>query len=75
MCVASTAATGLTCFIFRFLRRPLVLPVALSLPGGWEVAAVVIVVQSLVELFGMVFYLWWVPRWLFRPAARMAETS
>lgn len=52
-----------------------VLPFALSLPGGWEIAAVVIVVQSLVELFGMVFYLWWVPRWLFRPAARMAETS
>lgn len=51
-----------------------VLPFALSLPGGWEVAAVVIVVQSLVELFGMVFYLWWVPRWLFRPAPRIAET-
>lgn len=43
-----------------------VLPFALSLPAGWEVAAVVIVVQSLVELFGMVFYLWWVPRHLFR---------
>lgn len=43
-----------------------VLPFALSLPAGWEVAAVVIVVQSLVELFGMVFYLWWVPRKLFR---------
>ncbi|WP_216093222.1 MULTISPECIES: bile acid:sodium symporter [unclassified Aeromonas] len=44
----------------------IVLPFALSLPAGWEVAAVVIVVQSLVELFGMVFYLWWVPRHLFR---------
>lgn len=43
-----------------------VLPFALSLPAGWEVAAVVIVVQSLVELVGMVFYLWWVPRHLFR---------
>ena len=43
-----------------------VLPFALSLPAGWEVAAVVIVVQSLVELFGMVFYLWWVPRHLLR---------
>ena len=42
-----------------------VLPFALSLPAGWEVAAVVIVVQSLVELFGMVFYLWWIPRRLF----------
>ena len=43
-----------------------VLPFALSLPAGWEVAAVVIVAQSLVELFGMVFYLWWVPRRLFK---------
>ncbi|WP_281982786.1 arsenic resistance protein [Azonexus hydrophilus] len=43
-----------------------VLPFALSLPAGWEVAAVVIVVQSLVELFGMVAYLWWVPRRLFK---------
>lgn len=42
-----------------------VLPFALSLPAGWELAAVVIVVQSLVELFGMLFYLWWVPRRLF----------
>ncbi len=42
------------------------LPFALSLPAGWEATAVVIVVQSLVELFGMVFYLWWVPRSLFR---------
>jgi ACR3 family arsenite efflux pump ArsB len=43
-----------------------VLPLALSLPADWHVAAVVIVVQSLVELFGMTIYLWWVPRRLFR---------
>jgi ACR3 family arsenite efflux pump ArsB len=43
-----------------------VLPFALSLPHGWEVAAVVIVVQSLVELFGMLGYLYWLPRRLFR---------
>lgn len=43
-----------------------VLPFALALPSGWEAAAVVIVVQSLVELFGMTFYLWWVPQRLFR---------
>ncbi|MFN3714314.1 MAG: arsenic resistance protein [Alcanivoracaceae bacterium] len=42
-----------------------VLPFALSLPQGWEVVAVVIVVQSLVELLGMVLYLWWLPRYLF----------
>lgn len=42
-----------------------VLPFALALPPGWEAAVVVIVLQSLVELFGMVFYLWWLPRRLF----------
>lgn len=34
-----------------------VLPFALALPTGWETTVVVIVFQSLVELFGMVFYL------------------
>lgn len=42
-----------------------VLPFALALPAGWEATVVVIVFQSLVELFGMVFYLWWLPRHLF----------
>ena len=45
-----------------------VLPFALALPAGWETAVVVIVFQSLVELFGMVFYLWWLPRHLFNEA-------
>lgn len=40
-----------------------VLPFALALPAGWETTVVVIVFQSLVELFGMVVYLWWLPRW------------
>ena len=39
----------------------IVLPFALSLPAGWEVAAIVVVMQSLVELFGMVFFMWFVP--------------
>lgn len=52
----------------------LVLPFALALPAGWEVAAVVIVAQSLVELFGMTFYLWWVPRQLFQSSPRLART-
>ena len=43
-----------------------VLPFALALPAGWEPTVVVIVVQSLVELFGMMFYLWWLPGRLFR---------
>ena len=47
-----------------------VLPFALALPTGWETTVVVIVFQSLVELFGMVFYLWWLPRHLFKPSAQ-----
>lgn len=39
-----------------------VLPLALALPAAWQTATVVIVFQSLVELFGMVAYLWVVPR-------------
>lgn len=39
-----------------------VLPLALALPAGYEAAVVVIVFQSLVELFGMVAFLHWVPR-------------
>ncbi|MFP4516647.1 MAG: arsenic resistance protein [Desulfovibrionales bacterium] len=42
-----------------------VLPLALALPSGWETAVVVIVFQSLVELFGMIVYLWWIPSRLF----------
>lgn len=41
-----------------------VLPFALALPDAWQVAAVVIVLQSLVELWGMVAYLRLVPRLL-----------
>jgi len=44
----------------------LVLPLALALPGGWEMVAVVVVAQSLVELLGMALYVAVVPRWLFR---------
>jgi ACR3 family arsenite transporter len=40
------------------------LPLALALPGGWSAAAVVIVMQSLVELFGMSVFLRWVPEHL-----------
>lgn len=39
-----------------------VLPLALALPSGWEAAAIVIVFQSLVELFGVLLLLWLVPR-------------
>lgn len=42
------------------------LPLALSLPAGWEAVALVIIAQSLVELLGMVVYLRWIPNRLFR---------
>lgn len=42
-----------------------VLPLALALPVGWELAAAVIVMQSLVELGGMLLYLKWIPARLF----------
>ncbi|MFP4486761.1 MAG: arsenic resistance protein [Campylobacterales bacterium] len=42
-----------------------VLPLALSLPSSFELTVVVIVFQSLVELFGMAIYIWWVPKKLY----------
>ncbi|MBS97721.1 MAG: bile acid:sodium symporter [Oceanospirillaceae bacterium] len=42
------------------------LPLALSLPDAWGVAVVVIVFQSLVELFGMLAFLRWVPGFLIK---------
>lgn len=45
-----------------------VLPLALALPSSLGLAVVVIVFQSLVELVGMVAYLWWVPKRLFPEA-------
>ena len=41
-----------------------VLPLALTLAESWRAAVVVVVFQSLVELFGMVAYVCGVPRWL-----------
>ncbi|NCQ23683.1 MAG: bile acid:sodium symporter [Rhodobacteraceae bacterium CG17_big_fil_post_rev_8_21_14_2_50_63_15] len=39
-----------------------VLPLALAMAPQWQTATVVIVFQALVELFGMVVYLWIVPK-------------
>lgn len=50
----------------------MVLPFALALPAGWETASIVIVMQSLVELFGMICCLWFVPRVLFRARTESA---
>lgn len=45
-----------------------VLPLALSLPSSFDLTVVVIVFQSLVELFGMAAYIWWVPKKLYPSA-------
>lgn len=39
-----------------------VLPLALALPAGLELAAAVVVTQTLVEVIGMVVYVWAIPR-------------
>lgn len=52
-------------FSFGTRNSFVVLPMALALPDGFEAAASVVALQALVELFGMVLYLWWVPRILF----------
>ncbi|QKT02521.1 arsenic resistance protein [Ectothiorhodospiraceae bacterium 2226] len=60
------AAHGRTlAFSFGTRNSFVVLPLALALPAGWEVAGVVIVLQALVELFGMLLYLRAIP-WLIR---------
>lgn len=38
-----------------------VLPLALAFPTGGELAAAIIVLQSLIELGAMIAYLWWIP--------------
>ena len=52
-------------FSFGTRNSFVVLPLALALPPSFEMVVVIIVFQSLVELFGMVVYLWWVPQKLF----------
>lgn len=38
-----------------------VLPLALAMPAPYELVAVTIVFQSLVELIGMAIFVWWIP--------------
>lgn len=51
-------------FSFGTRNSFVMLPIALTLPDAWQTAVVVIVFQSLVELFGMIVYLRWVPNTL-----------
>ncbi|MGJ9405306.1 arsenic resistance protein [Nesterenkonia aurantiaca] len=53
----------------------IVLPFALALPAGWETAAIVVVMQSLIELLGMIFCVWFIPRVLFPDAGRQARKT
>lgn len=48
-------------FSFGTRNSFVVLPLAIALPELWSLAVVVIVFQSLVELFGMTAYLKWLP--------------
>ncbi|HIK43349.1 MAG TPA: arsenic resistance protein [Leptolyngbyaceae cyanobacterium M65_K2018_010] len=41
-----------------------VLPFALALPETWSVVVTIVVLQPLVELTGMLAYLWWIPQHL-----------
>lgn len=59
------AAGRAAAFSFGTRNSFVVLPLALALPAEWRVAALVIVLQSLVELLGMLVFLRVVPR-LFR---------
>lgn len=59
--------TGRTLVFSLATRNSFVmLPLVLALPAAWSAAAVVIVLQSLVELFGMSLFLRWVPERLIR---------
>ncbi|MGP9591918.1 arsenic resistance protein [Halomonas sp. AOP42-C2-25] len=56
-----TASARTLAFSFATRNSFVMLPIALTLPSAWQAAVVVIVFQSLVELFGMVAFLRWVP--------------
>ncbi|MFC3286155.1 arsenic resistance protein [Litchfieldella rifensis] len=60
-----TTQARVLAFSFGTRNSFVVLPIALALPTAFELTAVVIVMQSLVELLGMAVFLWWVPRYLF----------
>lgn len=57
----ATAAARTVVFSAGTRNSFVVLPLALALPAGREIAVAVIVLQSVVELFGMLLYLRWVP--------------
>ncbi|MCS3903378.1 ACR3 family arsenite efflux pump ArsB [Methylohalomonas lacus] len=60
----SVRAARTLAFSFGTRNSFVVLPLALAAPDTFRAAVVVIVFQSLVELFGMVAFVQWIPRWL-----------
>jgi arsenite transporter len=52
-------------FSFSSRNSFVVLPLALALPASFELASILIVFQILVELVGMVVFVWFVPKKLF----------
>lgn len=53
-------------FSFGSRNSFVVLPLALALPAPFELTALVIVLQSLIELFGMALFVWLIPNVLFK---------
>ncbi|MCB1753414.1 MAG: arsenic resistance protein [Gammaproteobacteria bacterium] len=72
LCGFKPAAGRTLAFSFGTRNSFVMLPLALSLPEVWRAAVVVIVFQSLVELFGMVAYLRWLPRLIQGPTESQA---
>lgn len=49
-------------FSFGTRNSFVVLPIAITLPEPFGIVVVIVVFQSLIELLGMVFYLWFIPK-------------
>lgn len=58
--------TRVLAFSFGSRNSFVVLPLALALPQSYEIAVFVVVLQSLIELFGMALYVWLIPKLIFK---------
>ncbi len=58
-------------FSFGSRNSFVVLPLALALPESFEITVLAVVLQSLIELFGMALYVWLVPGMLFKSRKKM----
>jgi arsenite transporter len=57
---------GVLAFSLGSRNSFVVLPLALALPEPFEIKVLVIVLQSLIELFGMAMFVWFIPKILFK---------